>query len=508
VAFDLTDTGCFTMRFMIALALVLFPFAAISADRVALVIGMSDYQTVVKLDNTLNDARDISDTLEGIGFQVTTAFESSAAELRTLVDEFAFRAETADLALIYYAGHGVEVQGENFLIPVDADVKSNRDVQRQGVSLKQLLASVENARKMRIVILDSCRDNPFGDVLDAAALEQTAAAVEATRSMGSAGLAIPSPERGTLVAFAAKDGARALDGAGDNSPFARALMDNLVKPDLEISLMFRQVRDQVLTETGNKQEPHTYGSLSGTPFYVAGGGAGASVVSNANRRVAWADLKADQEVQLASLAEQGDTRSMLGLAYMRLNSVDTRYAPLEAAEYLRRAAQAGSPEAQFELAQLYEKGLGVAQDFERALALYKQSADQDFADALNDLGFIYFQGGLEVTRDPEQGLEYFQKAADQRHPQAMFNVAALIDDGVIQGRSVEDAAEYLYHALRSGSEDVYTVLRDNPLMFTTPTRKALQQKLNQYAFYDGSIDGDFGPGTQRSIRAAYGLPTE
>lgn len=496
------------MRFIIAFVLLLVPFSAQSGDRVALVIGMSDYQTVVKLDNTLNDARDISDTLEGIGFKVTTAFESSAAELRTLVDEFTFRAETADLALIYYAGHGVEVQGENFLIPVDADVKSNQDVQRQGISLKQLLASVEHARKMRIVILDSCRDNPFGDALDVAALEQTAAAVETTRSMGSAGLAPPSPERGTLVAFAAKDGARALDGSGDNSPFAQALMDNLVKPDLEISLMFRQVRDQVLKDTGNLQEPHTYGSLSGTPFYVAGSGSGSTTVSNTNRRVAWADLKADQEIQLASLADQGDTRSMLGLAYMRLNSVDKRYAPSEAAEYLERAAKAGSPEAQFELAQLLEKGLGVPQDLDRALELYKQSADQGFADALNDLGFIYFQGGLNITRDPVLGLDYFQAAADQRHPQAMYNVAALIDDGVIPDRTLEDAAEYLYRALRSGSEDVYTILRDKPNTFTAPTRKALQRKLNQYAFYDGTIDGDFGPGTQRSIRAAYGLTGE
>ena len=90
------------------------------------------------------------------------------------MDEFAFRSETADIALIYYAGHGVEVSGENFLIPVDAQVSSNQDILRQGVSLKQLLASVESARKMRIVILDSCRDNPFGDALSLAALEETA----------------------------------------------------------------------------------------------------------------------------------------------------------------------------------------------------------------------------------------------------------------------------------------------------------------------------------------------
>ena len=493
------------MRFIIAFALFLLPVTVFANERVALVIGMSDYKSVVKLDNTLNDARDIAETLENIGFRVTTALETSAADLRTIVDEFAFRSETADLALIYYAGHGVEVQGENFIIPVDADVQSNQDIQRQGVSLKQLLASVENARQMRIVILDSCRDNPFGDALDIAALEETAIIAEQTRSVGSAGLAEPSPDRGTMVAFAAKDGERALDGTGENSPFALALMENLVKPDLEISLMFRQVRDQVLEVTQNQQEPHTYGSLSGTPFYVAGSGSDAAVITHENPRVAWAELESDQEVQLASLASQGDTRSMLGLAYMRLNSIDTRYAPNEAAEFLERAAEAGSAEAQFELAQLYEKGLGVTQDFDRAFDLYDQSAKQGFADALNDLGFIYYQGGLNVTRDPKLGLEYFQKAADERHPQAMFNVAALIDDGVIPDKGIDDAAEYLYRSLRTGSEDVYNLLRDRPTMFKPETRKALQRILSQYAFYSGTIDGDFGPGTQRSIRAAYGL---
>ena len=493
------------MRLIFAAILLFLPLSAQASDRVALVIGMADYTSVVKLDNTLNDARGISETLEGIGFQVTTLLDTSAADLRTAVDEFAFRAETADLALIYYAGHGVEVSGENFLIPVDADVSSNQDILRQGVSLKQLLASVESARKMRIVILDSCRDNPFGDALTLANLEETAQVAEQTRSIGSVGMAVPSPDRGTMVAFAAKDGERALDGTGRHTPFAEALMANLVQPDLEISLMFRKVRDQVLEATGNQQEPHTYGSLSGTPFYMASTETGSSVVANADRSVAWASLKQDQEVQLAALANRGDTRSMLGLAYMRLNTVDPRYAPSEAAEYLTRAAEAGSPEAQFELAKLYEKGLGVPQDPDRALELYLQAADQDFADALNDLGFIFFQGGLNVTRDPSRALTYFEQAANMRQPQAMFNFAAMIDDGNIAGRGASDAADYLYRALRTGAEDVYALLRVEPEMFKAETRRELQRKLSEFAFYEGAIDGDFGPGTQRGIRAAYGL---
>ena len=128
-----------------------------------------------------------------------------------------------------------------------------------------------------------------------------------------------------------------------------------------------------------------------------------------------------------------------------------------------------------------------------------------FADAINDLGFLYYQGGLGLARDPAKALSHFERAADLRHPQAMFNFAALIDDGLVPTKGPEDAAGYLYDALRSGSADVLDLLSERPTMFTDATRRALQARLAEHAFYTGSIDGDFGPGTQRGIRRAYGL---
>ncbi|MFT7595322.1 MAG: hypothetical protein ACI8R4_002650 [Paracoccaceae bacterium] len=476
-----------------------------STDRVALVLGMGAYQTIPTLENTRNDAKAMARTLDEIGFDVTLALDSTTDQLHQLLDDFAFRSETADLALIYFAGHGVEVQGENFLIPVDANVQSNLDVQRQSVSLKQLLAAVERARKMRIVILDSCRDNPLGDSIDLSEVikAETVEATEATR--GGGGLAAANPERGTLVAFAAKDGQVALDGAGGNSPYALALMDKMVTPGLEISLMFRQVRDRVLEVTGNLQEPHTYGSLTGVPFYLAGAAEGQQDLAGASAQDAWASIRPDQEEQLLALADLGDTRSMLGLAYMRLNPNEGRFDPASAVSFLERASDAGSPEAQFELAKLFERGTGVPRDEKRALELYQAAADQNFADAINDLGFLHYQGGLGLPSNPKKALQYFERAADLRHPQAQFNFAALIDDGLIPSKGPEDAATYLYAALRSGSSDVLNLLTERPNMFTGETRRALQQELKKYDFYSGSIDGDFGPGTQRSIRKAYGI---
>lgn len=494
------------IRLATVLTLLTLAQAAMAAtDRIALIMGLGSYQTVPNLDNTLNDARDMADTLTRIGFDVTLSLDTTGAEMRQLLDDFAFRSEVADLALIYFAGHGVEVQGENFMIPVDAQVASNLDVQRQSVSLKQMLASVERARKMRIVILDSCRDNPLGDAINPTATTpaQSTAAEGTTR--GGGGLAPANPDRGTMVAFAAKDGQVSFDGKGRNSPFATALMEKMVVPGLEISLMFRQVRDSVLDQTGNLQEPHTYGSLTGVPFYLAGPAPGQNKLTGATALDAWASLRPDQEEQLLALADLGDTRSMLGLAYIRLNPNEGRFDPAAAVAFLQRASDAGSPEAQFELAKLYERGTGVPVDEKRALALYRAAADQDFADAINDLGFLHYQGGLGLPSDPQKALRFFERAADLRHPQAQFNFAALIDDGLIPSKGPQDAAGYLYAALRSGSNDVLTLLSDRPEMFTTETRRALQNLLKKYDFYAGSIDGDFGPGTQRGIRRAYGI---
>ena len=176
-----------------------------------------------------------------------------------------------------------------------------------------------------------------------------------------------------------------------------------------------------------------------------------------------------------------------------------------AAALLVRAAAAGDVEAQYELAKLYETGVGVDQDPVQALALYQAAAAQDMPDAVNDLGFLTYQGGVGLKPDPAAALLLFERAADLKQPEALYNFAALIDDGVVAGKGPAEAAFYLYQSLRIGSKAVLEVLETRPTMFKAETRKALQQRLASVDLYAGAIDGDFGPGTQRSIRAAFGL---
>ncbi len=233
------------------------PKAATSSERrVALVIGNSAYKNVSALTNPKSDASTIAAALRQVGFQsVTLVNDLDRNKLTEALQKFAEVAETADWSLVYFAGHGMEIGGVNYLIPIDAKLSSDRDITFQAVSLEVVLNAAERAKKLRLVILDACRDNPF-----AAQMKRTMA--NATRSV-SRGLAQVEPEAGTMVVYAAKHGETALDGTGGNSPFATALAKNLATPGLEVRLLFDVVRDDVMETTGRKQQPFSYGSISG-----------------------------------------------------------------------------------------------------------------------------------------------------------------------------------------------------------------------------------------------------
>ena len=242
---------------------------ASAASRVALVIGNSAYAHVPVIPNPLNDAADIGAALGRLGFSVTRLENADYSALRRGLQEFQRAASAAEIAVIFYAGHGIEVDKQNFLVPVDARLASDRDVEFEAVSLDLVIRTVEHAGKLRLVILDACRNNPF-----AARMERGGA----TRSIGR-GLSRVEPSGEMLVAYAAKEGTVASDGAGRNSPYTAALLRHLEEPGLEVGLMFRKVRDAVLEATGRQQEPFTYGSLSSKGAYLAKPPAATSLVS-------------------------------------------------------------------------------------------------------------------------------------------------------------------------------------------------------------------------------------
>src|SRR3954468_684196 len=221
--------------------------SALAEKRVALVIGNSAYQKVAKLPNPANDAAAVAGMFKSAGFDLVEAkLNVTANDLRRTLREFGAKSRDADVAVIYYAGHGIELDGNNYLIPVDATLETDTDVLDETFALDRVLVAAEPAKKLRLVILDACRDNPFA---------KTMKRTLGSRAIGR-GLAKVEPTTpNTMIAFAAKAGSPASDGRSRNSPFATALVDHLPKPGLDLRKAFGFIRDDVLRSTGNKQEP-------------------------------------------------------------------------------------------------------------------------------------------------------------------------------------------------------------------------------------------------------------
>src|SRR6516164_6215950 len=248
--------GLFKWReFLLAAALLLLSQPAFADKRVALVLGNSMYQNVPPLSNPINDGTLMATTFRQAGFDVVDArFNLSSQDTRRVLRNFEDRARDADIAVIYYAGHGLEVDGTNYLIPVDARLERDNDVFDEAFSLERVLVAVEPAKKLRLVILDACRDNPFA---------KTIKRTVATRAIGR-GLAKVEPNGpNTLIAYSAKAGSTAADGDGKDSPFTLALARHLTVAGLDVRRAFGFVRDDVLKATNNRQEPFVYGSLGG-----------------------------------------------------------------------------------------------------------------------------------------------------------------------------------------------------------------------------------------------------
>jgi tetratricopeptide (TPR) repeat protein len=234
-----------------------------TARRVALIIGNGAYRNVHALDNPPRDARLIADALNAVGFQtVTLANDLTRDKFFDALHSFATEAEKADWAVVYYAGHGMEIGGINYLIPVDAKLAADRDAETQAVALEQVIAAVGGARKLRLVMLDACRDNPF-----APTMQRTIAL-----KLVDKGFSNIEPGAGFMVVYAAKHGETALDGEGADSPFAVAVAHDIKQPKVEVRKLFDIVRDDVWAATKHGQQPFTYGSPSGRDdfYFVAG----------------------------------------------------------------------------------------------------------------------------------------------------------------------------------------------------------------------------------------------
>ena len=233
---------------------------AVAADpradrRVALVIGNSAYVTFPRIPNPRNDAEDLAAGLKAVGFDVLTGLDLNRARMEELLIEFARKARQADTALVFYAGHGLQHNGINYLAPVDAKIDDETDL-RKLVNLQDVMNDLQSASHVRILIVDACRDNE--------AIKQLAGRLPATRSAAfTRGLARVEAADGTLVAFATQPNRVAADGLGRNSLFTQALLKHLATPGLELRTLMTRVRTEVVGATSGAQRPEVWDSLVG-----------------------------------------------------------------------------------------------------------------------------------------------------------------------------------------------------------------------------------------------------
>lgn len=250
---------------VLALAGVSWSGPAAAGAPVALVVGNGAYVEAAPLANPPNDARAVAAALGRLGFEVIEGYDLDKRGLEAALRRFGERVPNADIAFAFFAGHGLQVAGKNYLVPVDAKLVREQDLRYEAVPMDTLLEEMQGARKVRIMVLDACRNNPFGDRM--------------ARSMGAGrsaavgrGLArVEGLSVDTLVAYATAADDIAMDGNDSNSPFTTALLQHMETPGLDVRLLFGRVRDSVISQTNGKQQPFIYGSLGGSEVMLKPG---------------------------------------------------------------------------------------------------------------------------------------------------------------------------------------------------------------------------------------------
>jgi uncharacterized caspase-like protein len=390
--------------------------------RAALVIGNSSYQNGA-LRNPVNDARAVAASLEKLGFKVLLRENLNREGMHQSIDEFGRLLKDGGVGLFYYAGHGMQIKGRNFLIPVDADIQHEDDVEFRGMDANMVLSGMDAAHtRVNLLVLDACRNNPFARV---------------SRS-GNMGLAQMDAPKGTLIAFSTAPGSLAKDGTGTNSVYTTHLIEKLALPAMPVEQVFKEVRIAVTKETHDRQIPWESSSLMGDFYFVPPSAAitptlaqvplpeksqaptplqtveahppvvstpapeeikhnkPANTGRDYNREGYEIELRAknltlDELPALEARAKQGDAiaQTTLGWAYLLgKGQLDGRGIPRinsKMISWTKAAAKQGYPVAQNNLGAIYMDGIGIKLNYPLAQHFYKLAADQGYLSAQRNL---------------------------------------------------------------------------------------------------------------------------
>ena len=410
-------------RFALAAAAVacvwIAPDTAHAGRNVALVIGNSNYKNVAQLPNPVNDAAMMAAVLTKAGFAVVTGRRDlGVAEMRKALRDFSDLAQDADIAVVYYAGHGIEVNGTNYLVPVDAVLDRDSDAEDEAISLDRVLRTLEPAKRLRLVILDACRDNPFSRSMKRSL---------GTRSI-TRGLAEVEPASSdTLIAFAAKAGSTATDGSGHDSPFTLALARHIATPGLDLRIAFGRVRDDVLKVTANRQEPFVYGSLGGD--IVALVPAAVDQTAESRRDYEFAAQIGSKEAWQSFLAAHS-TGFYAGLAHAQQDKLAEAERAATQAEEAKSKAEAAAKAKSDEYRRIIESQAGAKTD-DSARRQIADNAKRERDDARSDADHareLAEQAAKHVDDIKRQAVEDARRQVDEAKRQAAADAKQKADE--------------------------------------------------------------------------------
>jgi TPR repeat protein len=435
-----------TIYAALALAVTtVFAAHAESGRRVALVVGNGDYHFIPALTNPRNDARLIGETLKRLGFTLvggSPQIDLEKPAFDSAVQAFGEQLIGAEVGLFYYAGHGLQIDGANWLVPVGANPTRAQDLDFQMIDAELVLRQMGGAgTRLNIMILDTCRNNPFE-----------------TRGIRAAGggLAQMRAPEGTLIAYATQPGNVARDGIGD-SPFTSALARALVRPGLDVFRLFNQVGLDVKRATAGVQQPWLSSSpIDGEFFFTP---------LPAEPAVATPDSPPPPVPPPAQQAmvippqlpapvlpgQQPATRKLdASRATAEGEAAESRGDYATALVWYRRGADRGDPQAQFDIAWTYQNGLGVPADPAQAVQWYRRAAENGHAMAANNLGVLY-KNGVGTERDYSEAMRWYRRAADAGNAEAQNNIGVLYNNGQGVERDYEGALLWFKRAAVAGN---------------------------------------------------------
>jgi TPR repeat protein len=472
---------------IVLMALAWSGSSALAESRIALVVGNAAYATG-PLANPANDAEAVATALTRVGFAVTKLIDADQKTMRRAVVEFGRKLRGSDsVGLFYYAGHGVQIAGDNYLIPIAAEIKDEAEVPVEGVSLSDVLKTMERATsRINIVILDACRNNPLRSGSRAVA----------------GGLAPVSAPAGSLIAFATAPGQIALDGNGPNSPYSAALAATIPVPGLILEDVFRRTRRQVLEVTRNRQTPWEHSSLTGEFYFnpratepeTSRRDAGSASVTAAQLKEIedWERIRGGGDAKLLkkhlddypdglfaelarfklAQAEKREKREGGGVSLanwvgqllqadeaeaqqahvllergLKLEMAGTPAALKEAFALYKQAAEAGLPAGMHRLARAFDKGFGVERDIAAAARWYRKAADVGDVRAMAALGTMH-EYGEGVPLDLAEALRLYRLSAEAGEASGMASLGYLY----AQGKGVARDGTQARHWYRAAAE--------------------------------------------------------